>query len=560
MPLLRACLLLSLLGMGACDGGPEELAPPASVAALVATDSELQQFSSALEAAELTTTLEGPGPFTVFAPNDVAFTYLGASTLAAYFDPANRALLQRILRYHVVPGRVTAASLADGAELETLDGTTLTVRREGATIRIGEATLVEADLEAGNGLVHQISDVLRDNLDTDERLRLTPILSTYAALAEDTGTLELLGGEAPYTLFAPIEDAFVRFGSSALDLLTRPENADILARVIDHHVAAGRIDLDALASGASISTEDGTSLTLTREGGSLFLAGRRVLSAPTPTANGVLYLVEGLLLDNLALYEQLRIRPDLSSYQREIQNRSELTALLEDPNDYTVFAPVNLAFVNLPIGVLDALQQPSNAALFDRLMRVHIVPGRYRLEDLTNGLVLTALDGTELPVLRNGSDVFVGFRGLVDSGVEASNGVLHRLGSFLTPDVDALDLSLLRGATTYVEAVRNAGLESSFRDPGPLTLFALSNEVFLDDPNLFFDAGLEAILRYHAAAAALAPPPDSLVFTTLQGSDRTLYATQMGLFLDALAATFSLGEASNGWLYTVDTLIRPPSP
>ncbi len=122
--------------------------------------SNLTTLVAAVTAADLGATLSGPGPFTVFAPPNSAFDALPAGTVATLVQPANKAQLTSILTYHVVPGRLMAADLRDGQVLTTVNGASLTVRRMGNTVMVGDATVTQADVRASNGVAHVINKVL----------------------------------------------------------------------------------------------------------------------------------------------------------------------------------------------------------------------------------------------------------------------------------------------------------------------------------------------------------------------------------------------------------------
>jgi uncharacterized surface protein with fasciclin (FAS1) repeats len=121
---------------------------------------------AAVKAAGLVDTLSGPGPFTVFAPTNAAFARLPAGTVETALRPENRAMLQSVLTYHVVPGRLTAADLmariragGGSARLTTVQGGTLTARMSGNNIvlmdaRGGMATVTQANVMQSNGVIH----------------------------------------------------------------------------------------------------------------------------------------------------------------------------------------------------------------------------------------------------------------------------------------------------------------------------------------------------------------------------------------------------------------------
>jgi uncharacterized surface protein with fasciclin (FAS1) repeats len=125
---------------------------------------------TALEAAGLTSTLRGNGPFTVFAPTDEAFRKLPAGTVENLLKPENVEQLRSILLYHVVPGRVTASQARRLNSASTVEGRSVRIRNEGSTLRINSATVLRADVPATNGVIHVIDEVLLppDRVSADE--------------------------------------------------------------------------------------------------------------------------------------------------------------------------------------------------------------------------------------------------------------------------------------------------------------------------------------------------------------------------------------------------------
>jgi len=129
---------------------------------IVATLIEKGDFSALLAAigtADLAETLHEAGPYTVFAPNDVAFMTLPEGALAELMANPEGDLAQTVL-YHIAKGEFLSKDLVDGQELETLQGSLLLVERDGDTINIGGASLLFPDIEASNGVIHVIDQVL----------------------------------------------------------------------------------------------------------------------------------------------------------------------------------------------------------------------------------------------------------------------------------------------------------------------------------------------------------------------------------------------------------------
>jgi uncharacterized surface protein with fasciclin (FAS1) repeats len=120
---------------------------------------------AAVKAAGLVATLEGPGPFTVFAPTNAAFGKLPKGTVETLVKPENKATLTKILTYHVVPGRLEASDLTDGRMLTTVEGEQLTVHNSGGRISIvdakgGVSRVTIPNVNQSNGVIHVVNSVL----------------------------------------------------------------------------------------------------------------------------------------------------------------------------------------------------------------------------------------------------------------------------------------------------------------------------------------------------------------------------------------------------------------
>ena len=120
---------------------------------------------AAVKAAGLVETLEGKGPFTVFAPTNAAFGKLPAGTVDTLVKPENKATLTKILTYHVVAGKLEASDLTDGKKLKTVQGEELTVKHSGDKVMIvdakgGSSTVSIANVNQSNGVIHVVDTVL----------------------------------------------------------------------------------------------------------------------------------------------------------------------------------------------------------------------------------------------------------------------------------------------------------------------------------------------------------------------------------------------------------------
>lgn len=137
--------------------------PPLATAADIvdtAIAAKFNTLAAAVKAAGLVDTLKGPGPFTVFAPTDEAFAKLPAGTLETLLKPENKAKLQAILTYHVLPGKVMSREIVKLDSAKTVEGSKITIRTTGGTVMVNEARVTKADIEASNGVIHIIDAVI----------------------------------------------------------------------------------------------------------------------------------------------------------------------------------------------------------------------------------------------------------------------------------------------------------------------------------------------------------------------------------------------------------------
>lgn len=141
----------------------DEPATDTTIVDIAASNPDFSTLVTAVQAAGLTETLAGPGPYTVFAPTNDAFAKLPAGTVETLLEPANKDQLTSILTYHVVPAAVMAADVTAG-DVTTVNGATFSVSTDGGVVisdgQGGTANVVQTDIVASNGVIHVIDAVL----------------------------------------------------------------------------------------------------------------------------------------------------------------------------------------------------------------------------------------------------------------------------------------------------------------------------------------------------------------------------------------------------------------
>jgi len=155
-----ALLVVAALAIAvpAATAAPAQKEASPNIATLAAKTPQLSTLLSLVKKAGLAGTLSKPGAYTVFAPTNAAFAKVPKATLNALAK--NPVQLKRVLLYHVVAGKVTAAQVVKLRSAKTLAGPTVRIRVTGKTVRINSAKVVKADVAASNGVVHVLDRVL----------------------------------------------------------------------------------------------------------------------------------------------------------------------------------------------------------------------------------------------------------------------------------------------------------------------------------------------------------------------------------------------------------------
>jgi uncharacterized surface protein with fasciclin (FAS1) repeats len=160
---VAAVTLTPSLFAGSCSASKEtastSCAAGKDIVALASGADNFKTLVAAVKAAGLVETLQGEGPFTVFAPNDAAFAKLPAGTLEDLLKPENKDKLAAILKYHVVPGKVMAADVKT-SEAKTAQGQSVNLVVSAAGVKVDNATVIKTDLLANNGVIHVIDTVI----------------------------------------------------------------------------------------------------------------------------------------------------------------------------------------------------------------------------------------------------------------------------------------------------------------------------------------------------------------------------------------------------------------
>ncbi len=261
---------------------------------IAVSDSSFETLTALLGEAGLVDALNQPGPLTVFAPTDEAFAKVDADTLQAL--KSDKALLTKVLTYHVVSGKYKAEKVIKKSELTTLAEIPVPISTNAEGVYIGGAKVVQADVAASNGVVHVIDTVLIPA--AEKNLVETAIdagqFTTLATLLTKADLVDTLTGKGPFTVFAPTDEAFKAVPQETLDALAA--NPGQLRAVLLYHVVPGKVTAEKVVTLNSAETAQGSDVTIKSSYGNVMINDARVVEADVMAGNGVIHVIDKVIL------------------------------------------------------------------------------------------------------------------------------------------------------------------------------------------------------------------------------------------------------------------------
>jgi uncharacterized surface protein with fasciclin (FAS1) repeats len=402
----------------------------------IVTESEAHTIlEAAINAAGLNELLDGEDPFTLFAPTDDAFDALPEGTVATLL--ANIDELIEVLAHHVVGGTFMTEDLNDGDVLTTANDDNLTVTVDGMTYMIDMATVISANIEASNGVVHVIDMVLIPETNDQTVMSIienSPIHTTLETAIIAAGLANTLSGDGSFTVFAPSDEVFATLPDGALDLILA--NTELLTNLLLGHVHEGELYSADLTDGLNVTMMNEGDLTVSNDGMTIMIDDAIIFQEDLPATNGVVHVIDNILPstvidpDTLTVMSIIEASPEHTTLEAAI-NAAELAETLSGEGPFTVFAPTDDAFALLPAGTVEGLL--ADIPALTEILLHHVLGATALSTDFNDGDVLTTLNTTELTVSVDDGTYIIDMATVTAANLEADNGVVHVIDMVLIP-------------------------------------------------------------------------------------------------------------------------------
>lgn len=429
------------------DGGPDQLKPDGmmkpdgaalgTIVEVAAGNPDFSTLVAAVTKAGLVDTLKGAGPFTVFAPNNKAFTDSGITDLGAFSaDDLKKILLYHVLATKALAKDVKAGAVTSAADLTIFIATPGGVELNGGNSVKGGAKVTATDVMASNGVIHVIDRVL---LPPD-----LPTCATYGGLKElvkavgaaaeisaGTSVLKALQGAGPFTVFAPTDAAFKALSPA-------PTDPALIRDVLLYHVVGAKVPSTAIpaAAGSLLKNTWGNNVTLlfSTTGGAK-VNGAAVALADVKCTNGIVHVIDKVLLPPNALdmagiagFAELAKAVGAAA---PISTGVTVADALKAKEPYTIFAPTDAAFKALS-------PAPTDPTVIRNVLLLHVVKAAAPVtsDKIPTTPVDSLLAGEKLSFSTTGptvsSDGTAGAK-IGPADLHVTNGVIHVIDKVLLP-------------------------------------------------------------------------------------------------------------------------------
>ncbi|MFW5718275.1 MAG: fasciclin domain-containing protein [Spirochaetota bacterium] len=396
--------------------------------------------------------------------------------------------------------------------------------------------------------------------------------STLLTAVEAAGLEETLRGEGPFTIFAPTDAAFSALPDDLLEVLL--EDRDTLREILLYHVIPRELRSGEVVEAGDARTVQGERVDFTVQGGSAYVSEAEVIQPDIDTSNGVIHAINAVILPPSVSVEKLLADDIVDTAIADGRFSTLVTAVqaagleetLRGDGPFTVFAPTDDAFAQLPAGTVSSLLD--DIPTLTDILLYHVVGREAYASDVVGMSSATTAQGQPVAITMPDGNVYVNDAQVVTTDVQASNGVIHVVDTVILPPTDTIAEALEADGrfSTLLRAVEAADLGETLSGGGPFTLFAPTDAAFRRLPaesltSLLSDVPqLTDVLLYHVVEGRVFSGDVAALTeaSSVQGESISIATSGASVILNGEANVTEVNTlATNGVIHVIDRVIIP---
>lgn len=284
---------------------------------------------------------------------------------------------------------------------------------------------------------------------------------SFKTLAAALGAADLVGtlkGQGTFTVFAPTDDAFKKLPPGTVESLLKPENKQKLVDILTYHVVSGAVPAASVVTLDNATTLNGQRAQIQVADGTVKIDQANVVKTDIACSNGIIHVIDEVILPSTDNIPTTAVKAGAFTTLVAAVKAAGLVDALSGTGPFTVFAPTDEAFAKLPEGTLESLLKPENKGKLAAILKYHVVSGRVFSPDALAAGSAPTLQGAPVSISVQEGSAMVNGAKLVQTDIDASNGVIHVIDSVLLPPENKqgsvnpkrmIELAINQGAPLY---------------------------------------------------------------------------------------------------------------
>ncbi|TNN01104.1 hypothetical protein fugu_010486 [Takifugu bimaculatus] len=413
---------------------------------VIENDDELSTLSDVAQSAGVLEKLGQPGQYTLFAPTNKAFEGLGREVLERL--RGDKGALKALVNFHLLDSVQCSEAIMSGTSYETMEGSNVIIGCDGESLTVnGIKMVLKKDIVTTNGVIHLIDKVLMPDSAKQVMELVGDSQSTFRDMVAQLGLSSAMRPKAEYTLLAPHNDAFTD------EVMSKDQR--LLRILLENHILKNKVVLGELYNGQHLETIGGKLLRVFIYRTAVCIENSCLIRGSKEGINGALHITKTLLKPSEKTIYEILMENGRFKIFLSLMEAAEMTDLLKQEGDFTLFAPSDEAFASLTQSDLTLLK--SDITALRTILLYHFNKGIFIGGGLENGVtnLFKSLQGNNIKVIFANKTMQVNSLQIPESDIMGKNGVIHFVNHILYPgDIPVGSqslLSLLRKMITNIQ-------------------------------------------------------------------------------------------------------------
>jgi transforming growth factor-beta-induced protein len=254
------------------------------------------------------------------------------------------------------------------------------------------------------------------------------------AAVKAAGLVETLKSDGPFTVFAPTDEAFAKLPKGTVESLLKPENLKQLQSILTYHVVSGKVMAADVVKLNSAKTVQGKDVTISAKNGKVKINDANVVATDINCKNGVIHIIDSVIMppSNPDIVDTAVSAGSFKTLVAAVK-AAGLVETLKGEGPFTVFAPTDEAFAQIPAETIKELLKPENKEKLAAILTYHVVSGKVMAKDVAEMTFASTVNGRKAKNKVADGKVMIDGAQVIKTDIECGNGVIHVIDTVIMP-------------------------------------------------------------------------------------------------------------------------------